>query len=293
MAKPIPNNIEYIVADGTISLQGDYLCLAYTAEEQARLPIGEENREQAAGVLLALAKVLLDQIGDPEVSNRSLFEAGLLEAIPLRDASYDLKGLRVEGLKVNENPKRTAVTDTNESGQEGNIKTKSLLLPQVIQDLLTGGIDPDAVRYFGSLNGYAKALNNNQRGLLKAAATMMAKPGFNARLVAFVKKNPAPANGVELPEFSDKGGSAPPDDNPEFADIQRRKREAGIPMCKCGRDFVLPDDTLCSACVMEEAEAQPLKSKAYQIEEDDELCPNCHQPLDKNGECNRAFCVED
>jgi len=96
-------------------------------------------------------------------------------------------------------------------GNGGNVRgasQKTLLQERTEQTLLTSGVNPDVVRYFGSLNGYATALNSSTNAA-KAAVTMQQKPGFQVRLTTWLSKNPAFPSGAAEP-CDDCGPDTPP-----------------------------------------------------------------------------------
>jgi hypothetical protein len=189
--RSIPSCLRYNFFSGWIGIEGNQFCFggedAYANDGQCIETTGQEA--EIASSLLHMAKVLLAQI-DPEVSKEVLLEAGLregvledssLEANPLRGGSNDLKVLKV---KVNGNGHKTLLKEDTE------------------QRLLESNIPAETVRFFSSLSGYANALNNS-RNPGKAAATMMAKPKFDAMFKAWLLKNPVPqppsTEEVELP----------------------------------------------------------------------------------------------
>lgn len=176
MAKPTPKLIEFNLADGFIQANCGTLSVGRETDK-VEITLTEEDREEAAATLIAVAQHILNGIGDPEVSKRVLLEAGLLEANSLRDSSNDLKVLRVKG----------KVMLSKSEGQE----EQTGLTEKTEQTLLSAGIEPDVIRYFSSLNGYVRALNSSVNPA-KAALTMMGKETFNARFEGWLKKNPTP-----------------------------------------------------------------------------------------------------
>ena len=155
-----------------------------------------------------------------------------------------------------ERPLNVTLCNVMKSNDQSNVKghqpesQKSLLRQEAMQTLLSASIPAETVRYFGSLNGYATALNNSVNPV-KAAQTMMGKPGFAARLRAWVAKNPA-AEGESL----GKG-----------------EEETMLYCAKCNkRPVASPNDDLCHHCLKEDAhshldeEVEVCKSKIYEIE---------------------------
>lgn len=138
----------------------------------------------------------------------------------------------------------------NVKGHHHPERQKNLLKQETMQTLLSAGIPAEAVRYFGSLNGYASALNNSVNPI-KAAQTMMGKPSFSARLKAWVAKNPA-AEGESLGEGEE---------------------ETVIYCTKCDkRPVASPNDDLCHHCLKEDTHShldekvEVCKGKVFEIE---------------------------
>ena len=129
-------------------------------------------------------------------------------------------------------------------------RQKNLLRQETMQTLLSAGISAETVRYFGSLNGYASALNNSVNPV-KAAQTMMGKPGFSARLKAWVAKNPA-AEGESLGEGKEK---------------------TVIYCAKCDkRPVASPNDDLCHHCLKEDTHSHDFPDANDDLDEEVEVC---------------------
>jgi len=140
----------------------------------------------------------------------------------------------------------------NESNVKGHQpqRQKNLLRQETMQTLLSAGIPAETVRYFGSLNGCADALNNSANPI-KAAQTMMGKPSFSARLKAWVAKNPA-AEGQSLGEGE----------------------EETVIYCAKGdkRPVASPNDDLCHHCLEEDTHPHKLPDANNGVDEEVEVC---------------------
>jgi len=212
MSKPLPSHIEYGLSCSTIILNE---CLSARGSE-GEIVLGEPTAETAA-VLFALGLEILKR--NPESLKRILLEAGLLEELPLRGSSYDL---RVKGLRDNKDnkglrgqPDQQLVVDSlsEEEGKEeqqpqpsdgqsslpvnrfapkaqNESPAATRIKPETERVLLASGISINIIRYFNTLNGYINALNNNKVNPAKAAATMIGKEGFSARYQSWLQKNP-------------------------------------------------------------------------------------------------------
>ena len=131
-----------------------------------------------------LARLLRPVLLKSGLLEAKLLEAALLEG-PLNVTLHNV----MNGMNGNSNVTLEAAATNSKRHTKGN-EGKSLLTQATTQTLLSGGIPPDEVRYFGSLNGCANALNNSTNPV-SAAKTMAAKPGFRDRLAAFLKKSSA------------------------------------------------------------------------------------------------------
>jgi hypothetical protein len=109
---------------------------------------------------------LLEDQTDPPLTGKSL------EASSLKDAPNVSLPYVGNGMKGN-----------------GTLRAASNLLEDSVrQTLLAGGVPADAVGFLSSQSGYARALNNSTNPI-KAARTMMSKPGFTDRCSAWAAKN--------------------------------------------------------------------------------------------------------
>lgn len=137
-----------------------------------------------------LLRTILLKVGLLEAK---FLEAALLERTPNVTLHNVMNGMNGSNEQTNHNNGRAINSKTQSKGSEGR-EDKNLLTQDVRETLLSGGIDPDEVRYFGSLNGCASALNNSTNPV-SAAKTMAAKPDFRDRLAAFLSKTSAVAPG--------------------------------------------------------------------------------------------------
>jgi hypothetical protein len=175
MAKPIPKKIEFDLAGGSVLIQDDVILVTGAHDDTAGLSLNG-NKPEVAAVLLALAQHILKMNGDDEVSKSVLLEAGLLEAFALRGPLNEVK-----------------VSKVSNEGDESKSRSHTLLTEETEQSLLAAGVEKDVIRFLGTINGCARALNNNSVNPAKAARTMMEKPWAKKAFPVWLKKNPAPA----------------------------------------------------------------------------------------------------
>ena len=115
-----------------------------------------------------------------------------------------LKSVLLETSPKSPNPLRGSSNDLTlryPNVKRGNVTgdpSLTLLTQEAKQTLLNSEIKPDLVKYLGTLNGCASALNNSTNPV-KAALTMIAKPSFDQRFQAWLKRQtpvpPPPAEG--------------------------------------------------------------------------------------------------
>lgn len=138
----------------------------------------------------ALKSFFLEALRDPDVLG--VLKTSLKEALVegLKDGGLNLKGLKVNG-KVNliENLKTPQGAETAELNGKG-------LRDETEKALMAGGVNPDQIRYFADLPGYARILNNpysgNPADAVFLAKKFAAKPGFDERFAQWLKKHPLP-----------------------------------------------------------------------------------------------------
>src|SRR5271165_2922539 len=145
----------------------------------------EEQTMFDADTKAALKQIIQESIREmlPEI-------LGGLKTGGVSTGVFNLKGLGFKGKGAELNLKDPALQGSEE--QKG---TKGLKA-EVEQILIRGGIDPDMVRYFADLPGYAKVLNNPYSGNLNdslwLAKKFIAKDGFDERFRPWLKNHPAP-----------------------------------------------------------------------------------------------------
>lgn len=221
MAKPTPQCIRFVLGEGWISVEGDYLVFGgtqYPGTADAQC-IAIEDPATTAAVLLELAKTVLQKT-DESSKSTVLLEAGLLEANSLRASSNDLKSLKVSKDK-----------DNNLFKGEVNEAETGKLTATATKVMSEGGIPDDRIRYLGTKTWYIKILNSSANPA-KAATTMMLKPKFEGQYQAWLKNNVSPA---------------PAEKEDETFVVTPLPEESGL--CReCALEYAMEGQELCLQC---------------------------------------------
>jgi hypothetical protein len=189
--------MRYTLDGGYMAVEGDYLVFAGTDQpgsaEKAQCMVISDPAATAA-VLLELAKTVLERTNaefDTDITDSVLLEAGLLRAEklsalkePLKDASSLGASPNNLGLGLGLGLREVEVNN-HQPKETGKLKGT------VTERLRETGIPADVIRYFGTRDGYVRALNISTNPA-KAARTMMAKPKFEGQFQTWLKNNSAP-----------------------------------------------------------------------------------------------------